>query len=80
MDTVQTESIHSELFNTNPIFKELVETHQNYEKRLHELTELHYPNKQEQTEETSIKKKKLALKDEIYNMINDYSKNNELSH
>jgi uncharacterized protein YdcH (DUF465 family) len=80
MNAANTDSIHSELFNTNPIFRELVETHQNYEKRLHELTELHYPNEEEQTEETRIKKKKLALKDEIYNMINDYSKKNELSH
>jgi uncharacterized protein YdcH (DUF465 family) len=80
MDATQTDSIHRELFDTNPIFRELVETHQTYEKRLHELTELHYPNDEEQTEETRIKKKKLALKDEIYSMISDYSKKNELSH
>jgi uncharacterized protein YdcH (DUF465 family) len=80
MDATQTDSIHQELFNNNPSFRELVETHRTYEKRLHELTELHYPNSEEQIEETRIKKKKLALKDEIYNMINDYSRKNELSH
>jgi uncharacterized protein YdcH (DUF465 family) len=80
MDTKQTDSIHHELFNNNPAFRELVETHQTYEKRLSELSDLHYPNNDEQTEEIRIKKKKLALKDEIYSMINDYSKKNELSH
>jgi uncharacterized protein YdcH (DUF465 family) len=80
MDATQTDSIHRELFNNNPIFRELVETHQTYEQRLHELTELHYPNDEEQIEEVKIKKKKLVLKDEIYSMISEYSKKNELSH
>lgn len=80
MDAAQTDSIHKELFDNNSTFRELVETHQIYEKRLHELTELHYPNDEEQIEEIKIKKKKLALKDEIYSMIYEYSKKNELSH
>jgi uncharacterized protein YdcH (DUF465 family) len=80
MDTAQIDSIHRELFNNNPVFRELVERHKNYENRLHELNELHYPNDDEQTEETGIKKKKLALKDEIYSMINKYSNTSESNH
>jgi uncharacterized protein YdcH (DUF465 family) len=80
MDTAQIDSIHRELFNNNPIFRELVETHKNYESRLNEINELHYPNNDEQTEETSIKKKKLALKDEIYSMITKYSAKNDSNH
>lgn len=58
----------------NQAFRELVQRHENYEKRLTELAGLNYPNDEELLEESTLKKKKLAIKDEIYTMMQDYSK------
>ncbi len=73
MDISVSEAIHEELFKDNQTFRELVQRHQNYEKRLSELAELQYPNNEEVLEETTLKKKKLLLKDEIFAMMNAHS-------
>lgn len=73
MDISVSEAVHEELFKDNQIFRELVQKHQNYERRLSELAELTYPNEDEIFEETTLKKKKLLLKDEIYAMMNEHS-------
>jgi uncharacterized protein len=46
-------------------YRELVNEHRKYEARLSELASLHYPNDDEQLEETILKKKKLILKDQM---------------
>ena len=65
-----------ELFKDDPAFRELVQQHQNYEKRLSELAELTYPNEEEIIEETTLKKKKLLVKDEIFAMMNKKAASN----
>ena len=65
--------IRDELLKSNPTFRDLVHQHENYEQRLFELQHLTYPNDDEQVEETTLKKKKLLVKDEIYAIMNDYS-------
>ena len=74
MDISTTDAVKHELFNHNQIFRDLVQKHQNYEKRLTELAELNYPNDDELLEEATLKKKKLILKDEIFGMIQNHSK------
>jgi uncharacterized protein YdcH (DUF465 family) len=61
------------LMKENQTFRELVQQHQNYEKRLSELASLTYPNEEELLEESTLKKKKLAIKDEIYTMMQQYT-------
>ncbi len=73
MDMTTPDSLRDELIKENQIFRELVQRHQNYEKRLTELAELTYPNEDEQLEETNLKKKKLILKDEIYSIMQSHS-------
>lgn len=73
MDMITIESVKEELLKENQTFRELVQRHQNYEKRLTELAELTYPNDEELLEESVIKKKKLAVKDEMYAMMQEYS-------
>lgn len=73
MEASIADSVKNELFSKNPIFRDLVQQHQNYEKRLGELAELTYPNDEELLEETTLKKKKLLLKDEIYQMLQNQS-------
>lgn len=73
MDMITIESIKDELVKENQTFRELVLQHQNYEKRLSELAGLTYPNDEELLEESVLKKKKLAVKDEMYAIMQEYS-------
>ncbi len=68
--------VRDELIKTNPTFRDLVSRHQTYEDRLTQLSGLTYPNDDEQLEESTLKKKKLLVKDEIYAMMHDF----EVSH
>ena len=73
MDISVTETVKEELLRDSQTFRDLVHQHETYEERLTELTNLTYPNEDEQIEEVTIKKKKLNIKDEIYSMMHDYS-------
>lgn len=73
MDISITNVVTDELYKSNQTFRELVQQHQNYEKRLTELAHLNYPSEDEVIEETTIKKKKLLVKDEIYAMMQQHS-------
>ena len=74
MDISTTDTFKEELIKENQAFRELVQQHQSYEKRLTELAELTYPNEEELLEETTLKKKKLFIKDEIYEIMQNHSK------
>lgn len=73
MNISTVDPVRDELFRQNQSFRNLVQQHQNYEKRLSELAELTYPNDEELLEETTLKKKKLLLKDEIYQIMESHS-------
>ncbi|HEY6804096.1 MAG TPA: DUF465 domain-containing protein [Pyrinomonadaceae bacterium] len=72
MDIVNTESLKEELINRDPEFRELAKEHHKYEERLTELSSLAYPSDEEQIEESTLKKKKLALKDQMYSIMLQY--------
>lgn len=74
MDVTTIDTVKEELIKENQFFRELVQQHQNYEKRLTELADLTYPSDEELLEETTLKKKKLFIKDEIYEMIQNHTK------
>lgn len=74
MDINETESLHNELMQNNQMFRQLATEHMKYETRLDELSSLHYPNDEEQLEESVLKKKKLVLKDQMYEMMMSHSK------
>ena len=67
------ESLKEELLKENQNFRELAQQHQNYEKRLTEIAGLMYPSDEELLEESVLKKKKLAVKDEMYALMEAYS-------
>lgn len=73
MDMTTIDPVRDELIKENPNFRDLVQQHQNYERRLLELAQLTYPNDEEQLEETTLKKKKLNVKDEIYAIMQNHS-------
>lgn len=65
--------VRDELLKSNQEFRELVHQHEDFEQRLSELAHLTYPNDDEQFEEATLKKKKLAVKDEIYSMMQQHA-------
>ncbi len=73
MDMTTIDPVRDELIKENQNFRELVQQHQSYEKRLNEIARLNYPNDDELLEETTLKKKKLNVKDEIHAIMQDYS-------
>jgi uncharacterized protein YdcH (DUF465 family) len=80
MDITTTDSIKEELMNRDPEFRELAREHFRYEQRLSELSALAYPSDEEQLEEITLKKKKLALKDQMYSIMMQYQKHQSISH
>lgn len=72
MENTRIEEVKEILLKENQDFRELAQQHQNFEKRLSELAELNYPSEEEILEETALKRKKLAVKDEMYTMMNQY--------
>ena len=72
MDMSTADPVRDELLKSNQAFSELVHQHEDFEKRLSELAHLSYPNDDEQIEEITLKKKKLAIKDEIYAMMQQH--------
>jgi uncharacterized protein YdcH (DUF465 family) len=80
MDITTADLLKEELMNHDPEFRELAREHTRYEERLSELTALAYPSDEEQLEEVTLKKKKLALKDQMYALIMQHQKNHSVSH
>ncbi len=69
MEMTKADSLKEELIASNPEFRELAREHGRYEQRLSELSALTYPSDEEQLEEVTLKKKKLALKDQMYSLM-----------
>ena len=69
MDLSTPDAVRDELLKQNPAFRDLVQQHQTFEKRLGELAHLSYPNDDEQVEESTLKKKKIT--DQRRDLCND---------
>ena len=69
MEITKTDSLKEQLMTDDPEFRELAREHGRYEERLSELSALAYPSTEEQLEEVTIKKKKLALKDQMQSIM-----------
>ena len=80
MEITNTDSLKEQLIMNDPEFRELAREHGRYEERLSELSALTYPSEEEQLEETTLKKKKLAIKDQMYSIMLQYQKKQESGH
>jgi uncharacterized protein YdcH (DUF465 family) len=69
METTNTDGLKEQLIAVDPEFRELAREHGRYEQRLSELSSLQYPSDEEQLEEVTLKKKKLAVKDQMQAII-----------
>ena len=80
MEMTKADSLKEQLMMNNPEFRELVREHGRYEERLSELSALAYPSDDEQLEETTLKKKKLAIKDQMYSLMLEHEKRASTEH
>jgi uncharacterized protein YdcH (DUF465 family) len=80
MDVTNTESLREQLMTSDPEFRELMREHGKYEERLSQLSALSYPSDDEQLEEVTLKKKKLAIKDQMYAIMLDRQRTGETGH
>lgn len=80
MEMTNTDSLKEQLMMSDPEFRELAREHGRYEERLSELSALAYPSTEEQLEESTLKKKKLAIKDQMYSIMMQHQKGQEAGH
>lgn len=80
MDTTTMNTLREDLMENDPVFRQLVTEHKKYETRLSELSSLHFPNEEEQLEESVLKKKKLAVKDQMYAMLLQQEHTDQIHH
>jgi uncharacterized protein YdcH (DUF465 family) len=80
MDITSTDSLREQLLASDPEFRELAREHGKYEERLHELSALQFPSDEEQLEEVTLKKKKLAVKDQMHAIMLRHQKAESASH
>jgi len=80
MEITSTDGLKEQLIMSDPEFRELAREHGRYEARLSELSSLPYPNDEEQLEEITLKKKKLAVKDQMYDIMLRHQKADATAH
>jgi uncharacterized protein len=80
MEITKADNLKEELMTSNSEFRELAREHGRYEARLTELSALSYPSDEEQLEEVTLKKKKLAIKDQMYSIMLQHEKGLSSAH
>ena len=74
MNAAEAQEVKSLLMQSNDQYRQLSERHHLLDDRLHQLTERHFLSATEQLEEVTLKKQKLALKDQMERMALEYAK------
>ncbi len=72
MNAADTQEIQTVLVNSDDGFRQLVQQHHDLDHRLHELIDKPYLSLSEQHEEVVLKKRKLALKDQMEHLTRAY--------
>ena len=72
MSVAEAQDVKNLLLRQNDQYRQLAERHHQLDDRLHELTDKHYLSSSEQVEEVTIKKRKLALKDQMEQIAREY--------
>jgi uncharacterized protein YdcH (DUF465 family) len=74
MSAAETQEVKNFLLHSDQQFRRLAEQHHQLDDRLHQLIAKHYLSETEQIEEVTLKKKKLALKDQMESILREYSR------
>ncbi len=65
MNAAEAQEVKNSLLQGNDQYRQLADKHHELDIRLHELAEKHYLSVTEEIEEVTLKKRKLALKDQM---------------
>jgi uncharacterized protein YdcH (DUF465 family) len=79
MSAAEEQQAKDNLLQGNADYRQLAERHHQLDDRLHELLEKHYLSTTEQVEEVTLKKRKLALKDQMEHMAREYARGHSLT-
>lgn len=79
MSAAEEHEVKSLLLHGNDNYRQLAERHHQLDDRLHELLDKHYLSSTEQIEEATLKKRKLALKDQMEEMAREYARGHRLT-
>jgi len=74
MSAAEAQEVKSLLLRSNDQYRQLSERHHQLDDRLNHLIHLPYLTASEQVEEVTLKKRKLALKDQMEQMALEYAK------
>ena len=72
MNAGEAQEIKSLLLQQDDQYRQLADQHHELDHRLHELSDKHYLSSTEQLEEVTLKKRKLALKDQMEMIARNY--------
>jgi uncharacterized protein YdcH (DUF465 family) len=79
MSAAEAQEVKNVLLQSDETYRQLANRHQELDTRLHELSEKHYLSTNEQFEEVTLKKRKLALKDQMEQIARQYSRSHRAS-
>ena len=74
MNAADAQEVKNFLLQSDQQFRQLAEQHHELDDRLHQLIEKHYLSTTEQFEQVTLKKKKLALKDQMESIVREYKR------
>ncbi|MBI4264311.1 MAG: YdcH family protein [Acidobacteria bacterium] len=73
MNAAEAQEVKSLLLQSHDHYRQLAEQHSQLDHRLHELADKHYLTASEQVEQVTLKKRKLALKDQMEQIAREYA-------
>ena len=73
MNAAEAQEVKDLLLQRDDNYRALAQQHHQLDDRLHELTDRHYLSDTEQLEEVTLKKRKLALKDQMEQIARDFA-------
>ena len=73
MSPAEAQEFRNLLLRDDPTYRELAERHHQLDDKLHQFTDRHYLTDSEQVEEVTLKKLKLALKDQMERIAREYA-------
>ena len=79
MSPAEAQEVKNFLLQSNSQYRELAERHHQLDDRLHQLNDRHYLSTSEQFEEVTLKKRKLALKDQMERIAREYNETHSRS-
>ena len=74
MNAADAQEVKNFLLQSDQQFRQLAEQHHELDDRLHQLIEKQYLSTNEQFEQVTLKKKKLALKDQMETIVREYAR------